>query len=102
MDINPAVNKGACVRSERVWPTLHSFAETMAEQVPQTTPLPELAAACRRETLRFRREGVSESRFCLEIFRRALLTAAGSEAQGRSSPVYLDEAARDLLVIDLH
>lgn len=48
-----------------------------------------LVAACLRETARWRREGASDSRFCLEIFRRALL---------RQGAAFLDEPAREALV----
>lgn len=56
----------------------------------------ELERACQRETLRYWRSEPSDSRFCLEIFRRALRLSPGGSQAG--PPVYADEEARATLV----
>jgi RNA polymerase sigma factor (sigma-70 family) len=85
--------------------------------LPESLPLAALEAACRQETRRFRNAGVGDSRFCFEIFRRALLhtadllvSADGARTPQRSikrsvrpsstetTPTYGDEAARTVLV----
>jgi RNA polymerase sigma factor (sigma-70 family) len=91
----------------------------MAQQpsLPENMSLPDLEAACRQETRRFRNAGLSDARFCLEIFHRALLHAPDhlastyeihtqQELAERSVPAhstatglhYSDEAARIVLV----
>lgn len=59
--------------------------------------LENLARECKEETKKFHRSEPSDERFCLEIFRRAL-SLAGMSANG-STPIYADEAAREMLVI---
>lgn len=67
----------------------------MSDQLdPREATLESLARACREQTERYQRREASDSRSCLEIFRRALLLA-NSDGQ---SAVYMDEAARELLV----
>src|SRR5262245_24340812 len=76
---------------------------------PTTFPLAELEARCRHEPRRYRRSEPSDSRFCLEIFRRALAltgrtpadralgSAPATEDESRSA-TYADEEARTTLV----
>lgn len=71
----------------------------MTELALQQIVLAELVAACRRETVRFQREGESDARFCLEIFRRALRTGTLDEPVNGTAPEYIDEAAREQLVV---
>jgi DNA-directed RNA polymerase specialized sigma24 family protein len=64
-----------------------------AEPLPlERLPLTEIATACRREIARYRRHETSDTRYCLEIFRRALVHFNGNTS---SRP---DEAAGELLV----
>jgi RNA polymerase sigma factor (sigma-70 family) len=60
------------------------------DHAARSLDLDGLAAACQRETERFRRDQASDPLFCLEIFRRALAHSGG---------VYLDEPARELLTM---
>lgn len=62
---------------------------------PSHLLLGELEQRCARETRNYRSRTASDTRFCLEIFRRALQITDISSA---SRPVYVDEAARDTLV----
>lgn len=71
----------------------------MTEHALQQIALAELVAACRRETVRFQREGASDSRFCLEIFRRALRMGTLDRPTKGTAPAYADEAAREQLVV---
>lgn len=57
-------------------------------------PLHELEVACQRETRRFRAGQSSNTRFCLEVFRRALALNAAT----LTAPTYNDEDARATLV----
>src|SRR5919197_352841 len=54
-------------------------------------PLTEIDRACQRETTRYRRREPSDTRFCLEIFRRALIYDGGNP------PIRVDEAAGEIL-----
>src|SRR5688572_18888112 len=69
----------------------------MAHQVLQfdRLSLVELETACRRETKRHQQGKSSDGRFCLEIFRRALLLS--TMRNDNNPPSYADEAARELL-----
>lgn len=58
-------------------------------------PLDMLEVRCRQETQRYRQSRTSDTRFCLEIFRRALRRSA-QVALG--APTYSDEDARTILV----
>jgi hypothetical protein len=76
----------------------------------ESRSLDSLDHACRRETKRYQRSEASDTRFCLEIFQRALrlmaetpdsASAASERAIGepeRRRHAYTDEAARNLLV----
>ncbi len=68
---------------------------------PEQLTLRELEAICRRETRLYFQDQSSDSRFCLEIFRRALLLqSVRSDAieQHPGSPAYADKEARAALV----
>ena len=91
----------------------------MTQQSPslEILPLTDLEAACRKETRRYRATEPSDPRFCLEIFRRALLQTdlqsntfhsvreppqsverGVFEQHAHSAPSYQDEEARAVLV----
>jgi RNA polymerase sigma factor (sigma-70 family) len=59
--------------------------------IEQTT-LSELVRECEQATRRYRQQNVSDPRYCLEIFRRAVRKASNGMA-------FLDEEARNALVI---
>lgn len=61
-------------------------------------PLRELERRCREESRRYRVQGFSDGRFCLEIFHRALNQSGRQDGAG-ASPSYADEPARELLVL---
>ncbi|KPV52829.1 hypothetical protein SE17_13155 [Kouleothrix aurantiaca] len=54
-------------------------------------PLAEIDYACQRETARYRRHEPSDTRFCLELFRRALIYDGGNP------PLRIDEEAGEIL-----
>jgi hypothetical protein len=58
--------------------------------------LTDLESACSRETRRYRTGQPSDSQFCSEIFRRALLQVAADPVS--AAPAYADEDARTALV----
>jgi hypothetical protein len=76
----------------------------------ESLSLADLENACRRETKRYQHGEVSDRRFCLEIFHRALRQAVNSsngtsavlvgaiKQRGGVAPHYTDEDARRLLV----
>jgi DNA-directed RNA polymerase specialized sigma24 family protein len=65
---------------------------------PHGIPLRDLERRCREENRRYRAQGFSDERFCLEIFRRALRRSGRQDGSG-SLPGYADELARELLVL---
>lgn len=73
-----------------------SFAMKSSSVSPDLLTLTALDTACREETTHHRHGKPSDPRFCMEIFRRALLLAAQRDTNG--APVYADEAARSVLV----
>ncbi|NNJ11185.1 sigma-70 family RNA polymerase sigma factor [Chloroflexales bacterium ZM16-3] len=62
---------------------------SQGEHAARELTIGALADACLRETARWRYNEASDTQFCLEIFRRALL---------RSDAVFVDEPARETLV----
>jgi DNA-directed RNA polymerase specialized sigma24 family protein len=70
--------------------------------VPHNSPyeisLRELERRCREENRHYRAQGFSDERFCLEIFRRALQRSGRQDGAG-APPVYVDEPAREQLVL---
>lgn len=64
----------------------------MSSEPIEQLPLSDLEQACRKETQNYRRSLASDTRFCQEIFRRAL----GQLVEG--VPQYMDEEARTILV----
>lgn len=66
------------------------------QQDLQLMTLDQVEAACHRETQRFRRDEPNDSRFCLEIFRRALQRLDSKSPGG--GPMYANEDARNSLV----
>lgn len=70
----------------------------------ETLSLAELADACQQNTRQYRRSEPSDTRYCLEIFQRALTLASAANgahpdmaAPGTGVPAYADEAARAML-----
>jgi DNA-directed RNA polymerase specialized sigma24 family protein len=61
----------------------------------QRFSLDDLGDRCREETRRYRQSQPNDTRYCLEIVRRALRLAA---APGAARPLFSDEPARELLV----
>lgn len=73
----------------------------ISPQTPEQLSLQEIEAACRAETRRYRRNEASDSRFCLELFHRALRPPAPPTAYHDSRLAHSadsDEEARTALV----
>jgi hypothetical protein len=85
---------------------------------PDELSLSDLERKCRRETKLYQNDQPNDPRFCLEIFRRALLlttmhpegalqdkgaskyvAALSSDREPSPAPLYRDESARTLLML---